>query len=374
MKAPARFLVSLLGLALGPDVAGAFDHPGGAYTRAQIQQARRALAAGRAPQVAAWNRVLDRANEGLSELPSPVQDFHVPGYYEDAATHDAAKRVLRDDVNAAYSCALAWAIAFELSPSARARYAEKARSILNAWASTNTQTSGKDGELVMAYVGTAMALAAELLWDDPAWSGAERAGFRTWTANVLRGASAIQSRDNNWGSWGIFAALVADHLLDDRASMDRHIERLRELIDEQIATDGSMPQELGRGHKSLWYTYFGLAPLTHAAELVRNATGVDLYAWDPPSRGSLKQGLDFFYRGASDPASWPTPIDAAPSPDGWAGMLLFAMGKAYDDPAFLAWADPPFGSSNSAWKSPDLMIPAAPGREPEPPSRPTLLK
>lgn len=352
----------------------AFEHPGGVHTRAQIQKARQELLAGAAPWTAAHARLIDRANAGLSEAPSAVEDYDVPGYYENAAAHTAAKTRLRDDANAAYSCALAFQINFGLSSQARTQYAEKAKAILNDWAYTNKRISGHDGDLVMAYVGTTLALAAELLWDHPGWSETDKRQFRSWTQSVLRGASAIQSRSNNWADWGIFAALVADHLLDDASSMQAHVSRLQSLIDDQIAPDGSLPSELRRGEKSLWYTYFALAPLTNAVELVRNATGTDLYTWTPPSGGTLRQAVAFFFRGASSPAAWPTEVASSPEPDGWGGDLLYAMGLVYEDRSFLDWARPPFGPSNAAWESPDLLLPAPLNSlSLRPPGRPKLV-
>ena len=44
-----------------------------------------------------------------------------------------------------------------------------------------------------------------------------------------------------------------------------------------------------------------------------------------------------------------------PSPSGWGGDLLFATGILYAKSQWTAWSDPPFSSSNSAWKTPDLL-------------------
>ena len=122
--------------------AAGFQHPGGVVTAAQIDRARSALAAGEEPWESAWAEVLARAQQGLGEAPSAVADLYVPGYYQDAAGHDAAKKLLRDDVNAAYSCALVRQIGFGLDAATRESYGAKARELIGAWARDNHSVSG----------------------------------------------------------------------------------------------------------------------------------------------------------------------------------------------------------------------------------------
>ena len=191
-----------LGLCAGMASAAGFQHPGGVVTAAQIDRARSALAAGEEPWKSAWAKVLARAQQGLGEAPSAVADFYVPGYYDDAAGHDAAKKLLRDDVNAAYHCALVRQIGHGLDAATRERHGAKARELIGAWARTNRSVSGFDGRLVMAYVGTAFVSTAELLADDPAWSATERALFTQWTNTVLRDVATIESAQEQLGELG----------------------------------------------------------------------------------------------------------------------------------------------------------------------------
>ena len=202
----------------------------------------------------------------------------------------------------------------------------------------------------MAYVGTAFVTTAELLADDPAWSATDRARFTHWTDTVLRDVATIESDENNVGSWGVFAGLAGAHWRNDEAALAQHAARLRALIDSQIDDSGNLPLELARGAKGIWYTYFSLAPLTHAAGVLRNATGEDLLRWQPPSGGSLEQALGRFYAMAESPGTMDPPL-----PSNWGGDLLFATGSLYGESDWTAWADPPFSAGNSAWKTPDLL-------------------
>jgi hypothetical protein len=214
----------------------------------------------------------------------------------------------------------------------------------------------------MAYVGTAFVTTAEVLSGDPKWSATDRAQFTHWTNTVLRDVATIEARAHNWGSWGVFAGLAGAHWRGDAQAIARHGTRLRALIDSQIDDSGNLPLELARGSKGLWYTYFSLAPLTHAAYVLRNATGEDLFRWQPPSGGSLEQALDRFYAMARSPGSM-----EPPQPSNWGGDLLFAMGSFYGESSWTAWANPPFAAGNSAWKASDVLMPTrAPVPAPSP--------
>ena len=83
---------------------------------------------------------------------------------------------------------------------------------------------------------------------------------------------------------------------------------------------------------------------------MRNATGEDLFRWQPPSGGSLEQALGRFYAMAREPGQMDPPL-----PSNWGGDLLFATGNLYGQSDWTAWADPPFSAGNSAWKTPDLL-------------------
>jgi len=42
----------------------------------------------------------------------------------------------------------------------------------------------------------------------------------------------------------------------------------------------------------MWYTYFALAPMTVAAMVARNASGVDLFSYVSPRGSSIRLALD----------------------------------------------------------------------------------
>jgi len=208
--------------------------------------------------------------------------------------------------------------------------------------------------------------AAETLDQVDAWQPGEREAFLAWVKRVLLPASAIKNRNNNWACWGIMASLASNRILQREKAFTQDVQRLKQILDAQIEPDGSMPHELKRGKKSLWYTYFGLAPLSAAVEMVRNASEEDLFSYEPPSEGSLRDAISFFYeKGIKDQSSWPVKVDDPVDASGKHGVFLFAMGRIYQNPEWMAVAEHPTWRDRGglAWICPSLLQPA-PSRSP----------
>jgi hypothetical protein len=364
-----------------PAPASGYPHPGGLVDGAHLAALR---ARTDEPAIkAARDQLLSAAMLALQEPPSAVATFNVPAYYLAAAAHTAEKKKLSDDALAAYTCALA----YQLEPaSTRVPYAEKARQLLQAWATTNKKVAGFDGDLVMCYAGTPLVFAAELLSDYAGWSAAERTSFRSWAGNVFRGsANEIKQKSNNWGDWGTLGAIATAHLLDESASLKAEIERLRGKIGSAIASDGHLPAETARGKNGMWYTFFALAPMTAAATIARHAEGQDLLAYVSANGRSLEQALlayvsangrsleqalDFFFPYCQQPGAWPWgEQDDLPTVGDWPGNLFEVMSAVYARPAWESWvsaARPVRGSRG--WIFASLLRPLpAPSPDDRPP-------
>ncbi len=333
----ARSSLLVLCALAAPAAALAYPHPGGLIPAEHLAALR--ARAEEAPLQAARAQLLQAAAAALTETPSAVANLDVPAYYLFADAHTAAKKKLSDDALAAYTSALA----YQLEPtSTRTPYAEKARELLQAWATTNKKVSNFDGDLVMCYAGVPLLFAAELLSDYPGWSAAERAAFRSWAGGVFRGsANAIKQKSNNWGDWGTLCAMATAHLLDESAGVKAELARLRAKLDAAIASDGHLPAETARGKNGMWYTYFALAPMTAAATLARNAEGEDLFAYVSPSGRSLELALRFFFPYCQNPSAWPWGAqDDLPSASDWPGNLFEAMSAVYARPEWESWLAP----------------------------------
>lgn len=347
MTLAAWGLVLALGCAAEPRP---FAHPGGMHTRAQLAELRQLKAdASRRP---AYGRLLAEADRALAGSFPAAADFHQPSYYRHP-DEPGSKPALTATADAAYALALAYQLG------GGKRYAEKSAAVLRQWAAVNRSVSGYDGDLVFCYAGLPMILAADLLSDFNGWRTEDRHAFKAWVNRVfLKSADRIKGRANNWGDWGTFASIAARHFLDDRAGVAADVERLKLRIAREIAADGELPRENRRTNSGMWYTYFALAPMTGAANIARNATGIDLFHYAAPNGRTIKLALDRFFRYCRDPKSWPyrrpgglygrlynllypsAPEIKLPAPYDWPGNLYEAMSGIYGEKDWEDWVRP----------------------------------
>ncbi len=335
---------------------------GGFYPSRKVLAAANAIRRRDRAATVSLKKLLQEARAALKHRPQAMDEFNVPGYYgKGQKEHIRKKTLLSQDAMAALSCALAYRVSAGSSRAERAAFCAKAVEILDDWASKNRGYSGGDGALVMCYNGVGLVMAAQLMWRERVWPADRRKAFADWARSVVRRASGIKKRRNNWACWGILAALAVDHLLQEDAEFRRDIEVLRKIIDGQIEPDGRMLAEMKRGDRSLWYTYFALAPMSGACEIVRNSGGPDLYGWEPPSGGTIRDATAFlFEHGCREAGKWPgrkQKTNMRPSSVG--GNLMFAMGHAFGVAEWTDWAKPPVWRSSTGlcWVCPTLFAP-----------------
>lgn len=347
-----------------------FQHPGGIHTAAQIAQTQQKLQSGNSPYTGAWSELISVANAGLSETPSAMADFNVPGYYrDDPQLHNERKHLLANDAAAAYSCALAYAVNHNLTATKRNQYADKAVSILMNWATVNKKISGWDGPLVTCYNGNPFMHAAELLWDYDGWTSSEKEQFKTWAKNAVYPVTSIKTRNawQNWNCWALLMALSIDNLLEDEDMLDLDMNILKVNIDKQIIPSGEMPGETGRKGSGISYTGFALEPLAAAMEVARNITGEDYFLWVAPGGGTMKKALEYFHHYNRNPGDWPH-YDGSLSTNGptdeRGGDVMEAAGMIYGESTWSSWAkvETKFMRATNAtglgWMLPGLMRPA----------------
>ena len=153
------------------------------HPQEQIDFVRKQLKEKREPFVSAFNLLLHRADSSFAISHHAVEDFSVPGFYQDKDGHRRLSLGLQLDGMSAYSCALAWKL------SGKKKYAERALYFLNSWAKVNKKYSKLDGSLVMSYSGTTFMIAADLLKDYKKWKAADREQFNGWVKSVFRHAA-----------------------------------------------------------------------------------------------------------------------------------------------------------------------------------------
>lgn len=335
-----------------------FQHPGGLYTQAQINDVKAKAQAGQQPWKAARDALVAEADQRLDDPLHAVANFNVPPYYDNPAANEAASAGITADVSAAYITAMAYRLTGNVT------YANKAEQIINAWATTNTTVSGGDGALYMSYKGVGFVFAAELLAGHTGWISTERATFQTWLRNVLMAQSAntIKTRTNNWGDLGTLAALAAYHFLDDSVGVAGEVTRLRNKVDASIGADGRMLEEIVRGDHGLWYSHFALSAMTAAAQVAYNVTGENLFQYVSPNGKRLEAALDYLLNYLKNPTQWPhsTAVQALPSSSNpWGYNLFEAMSDVYGKASYAAYAAPQrpiqYVSHHFSWSFPTLL-------------------
>jgi len=325
------------------------------------------------PWQSAFEQLLGDARTALGEVPSPLADFHVPAYYQDEEGHEAAKQNLAGDAYAAYALALAGQLTGNEDD--RRTYAEKSIELLDAWAFTNVEVSGADGDLVMMYKGVMLLYAADLLWNHDAWPRDHRERFSGWVQAVFaRSAEEIKDDDNNHGDWGTLGAMAAAALLENRGAVQVEIDRIKARIDGNIDAFGELPEENLRTNSGMWYTYFALASMTAAVQIALNTTGENLYDYVSPRGRSIRLALDRHFYYCLYPDRWPyePPGGLAgilyrllypcadeveiPTPGSWPGNLFEIMSHVYGEAGWESWVEgyrPVKGWQ--AWIYPTLM-------------------
>lgn len=334
--------------------AFAYQHPGGMHPEKQIDAVRKLIKAKSQPTFDAYRQLIGKADSAAMHELHALEDFKVPGYYIDPLMHRKNSAGFQSDSFDAYACALAWQL------SGDKKYAEQAKRFLMAWANINRKYSDFDGPLVMAYSGTAMIMAAELLLDYKKWTPAEREKFFGWVKDVyLKACTEIRTRKNNWADWGRLGSVLCAQLLDNEAEMAENVRLIKSDLFHKIAGDGHMPEETRREKNGIWYTYFSLAPITASMYVVYNSTGENLFT-SVEGETSLKKALDYLFYYNQHPDEWKwfkNPNQGSSS--SWPGNLFEALSGIYNEPVWAQYAEKSrpicYSRHHFAWSFPTLM-------------------
>jgi hypothetical protein len=333
-----------------------YNHPGGMHPESQIRYVRDRLASGTQPYHDAYLQLIEKAESSFQDSINAMVDFSVPGFYRDAEGHRRSGRNLQSDSFNAYANALAWQL------SGDERYGNRALEFLMAWANINVGYSDYDGSLVMAYSGTAMIMAAELLYHFPNWEKSEQEKFFRWAENVyLKACNEIRTRKNNWADWGRLGSALVAYLLDNPEEMAENVRLIKSDLFHKIASDGHMPEETRRGNNGIWYTYFSLAPITASFYVVYQSTGENLFLLEEDGK-TINKAMDYLLYYTQNPGEWPWFENPRPgSPSNWPGVLFEAMGTVYDQKEYIDYVKNYrpliYDSHHFAWSFPTLMPP-----------------
>ncbi len=238
-----------------------------------------------------------------------------------------------------------------------ARYADHARRHLDAWfadpatrmnpsllyaQAISGRVTGRGIGIIDTIHLVEVAQAVRVLEQTGALDAEAARPIEAWFADYLEWMTThpygVDERDhgnNHSSAWALQAAAFA-RLVDDDETLADVRRRFKEvLLPEQMAADGSFPQELDRT-KPYGYSLFNLDVLAMVAE-VASTPDDDLWTFELPDGRGMRQALAYMAPYIADKSAWPLPPDVMYD-DAWPvrqPALLFG-GLALDEPAYVA--------------------------------------
>jgi hypothetical protein len=314
-----------------------------------VAQARPAL------DVAAFDRVrvLKAANQYLSEQPVTITASHSPrsagglhdffsegDYWWPDPSNPGGPYIQRDgesnpDNFVEHRRALmrlsvqvpALAAAWKLTGDTR--YARHAAAHLRAWfidpatrMNPNLQyaqgihgrTTGRGTGIIDTIHLVEVARAIEVLEGSGALSRAELEGVKKWFADYLdwirTSKNGIEEREakNNHGTCWVMQVAAFAHLTGNRELLDYCRERFKTvLVPNQMAADGSFPQELRRT-KPYGYSLFNLEAMSAICRILSTPAD-DLWKFELPDGRGMRKALEYMVPFIRDKKSWPLKPD-----------------------------------------------------------------
>ena len=227
-----------------------------------------------------WASLERRCEREMPVVASPVVDYAPRVHYTTTGVNapDPVSQALVNNGWIAYRAALCFLLTDD------SRYARHAQAIIDAWSTTLRKVSEGQGAADFNFDMPQFIIAAS--WVEAA-NGWDQSAFKTMLKQIVEPLSHA-NKPNNHGDWGVLLdAAIAAYLGDDRFLRAAQ-SRWQELLQAQVAADGSMPLEICRsntndfcggadkGINGLSYTHFALLPATLAAELFYDQ-GMDVY-------------------------------------------------------------------------------------------------
>ena len=186
-----------------------------------------------------------------------------------------------------------------------------------------------------------VARAVEVLGDAKGVSSAEREAVRRWFADYLlwmtTDKNGIEERDakNNHATCWVLQAAAFARVTRDQATLDFCRTRFKTvLLPDQLAADGSFPQELRRT-KPYGYSIFNLEAMAGIAQLLSTPQD-DLWRFELPDGRGMRKAVAYLFPFLKDKRTWPLPKDVMYDAE-WPmrqTSLLFA-GLALQEPSYL---------------------------------------
>jgi len=187
-----------------------------------------------------------------------------------------------------------------------------------------------------------VARAVEVLEPSKVLSTADLDGIRKWFSQYLLwltthpyGVAEREAKNNHGTCWVMQVAAFAQLTKNTELIAYCRNRYKTVLVPNQIARDGSFPEELRRT-KPYGYSLFNLEAMATVCQLLSTAEE-NLWVWQVSDGRGIARVIEFMFPFVKDKPSWPKPADVMYH-DHWPmrqSSLLFA-GKALNRPEYVA--------------------------------------
>ncbi len=159
-----------------------------------------------------------------------------------------------------------------------------------------------------------VARAIEVLRDSSALSMTELGGINQWFTDYLQwmttSKNGIEEREakNNHGTCWVMQVAAFAHLVGDEKLLAYCRDRFKTVIvPNQIAVDGSFPQELRRT-KPYGYSLFNLEAMATVCQILSTPAD-NLWTFESPDGRSMRQAMEYMAPFIRDKKTWPLKAD-----------------------------------------------------------------
>jgi hypothetical protein len=314
-----RTLAVLTLLASAPAALAQDTHPRMYLDSGEIVAIKAQVETGAAPWKAAYDRMISDANAALSQGALSVtfggrapssgtpHDYWSEAPYK--GTRDGIINPAQDRTDYMAAIALGRAVrnlGLAYAFTGEARYADKAAALLNAWM-VNPQTrmnpkfTNNQSRIELCITMPGAFYGADLIWNAPSWSAADRAAVSSW-ARTFGVSARSWTGTNNLENWRHVLLASAGVAGEDPSLRQEAFDGWKNFLARAMAADGRLVHETRRT-KSLEYSTYALNAMVQVAEIARHF-GVDLYSYRLSDGRGLEKTLDYHVRFVSSPSSW----------------------------------------------------------------------
>ena len=288
-----------------------FSHPMTVLNQTELRTVRQHIQNGVEPQSSTFDLMLPMANEFLAFEPDAPVTMDIMGGYEPNSNLGEMREWLWRNSQAAYTCALAYALTDE------SKYAEKAREVIMDWANTHTTFTGGDRGLQLGSWFTPLLVAADLIWDYSGFTLTDKQQLRDWVrvkwldqGDVL---DVMRRKDNNWKDAALKGVFTAAVILEDKELLQEAIVQLMSFFysrtDAYVEIPGPgwkinkddrgvhLPREVVRnnGRSGITYTAYALTTMVQNLEMARYA-GFDFWHKQTEQGATIQEVIEQYFR------------------------------------------------------------------------------